>query len=162
MSGLRFLTCGLAYRVLAKDHATLRDRIVQNSRTQFAEYETSDLTDPSVYLGHFMQILAANYAFFRTDHLLKVGADGRALRLARWLIKRDYAPKQIYNNLGCALAERGFNKDAVRAYQAAIARDPLYGSALLNLSSVQESLGSDEVASGFRKRALRLSPRQHD
>jgi len=44
----------------------------------------------------------------------------------------------------------------------AIARDPLYRSALLNLSSVEKSLGNEDGASCLRKRALRLSPKQHD
>jgi len=82
--------------------------------------------------------------------------------LAQWLINRDYSPKQVYNNLGSALAERGFNEEAVRVYEAAITRDPLYRSDLLNLASIQRSLGNEEAASRIRKKALRLSPKHHD
>jgi len=162
LRGLKFVPCGLAYRVLTREQAPLSGLVLLGSRTQFTEYETSILSDPTVYLGHFMQILAANYGFFRVEYLLEVGADDRALRLAQWLIDRDYSPKQVYNNLGSALAERGFNEDAVKAYRVAIARDPLYRSALLNLSSVEKSLGNEDGASRPRKRALRLSRKHHD
>ena len=181
MRGLEFIPCGLAYQVLPSTHAGAedpsgtgllqsetalhprapKDTILSGGCTRFAEYETSILTDRTVYLGHFMQILAANYAFFRVEYLLETDQHRQALRLAHWLMGRNYSPKQVYNNLGSALAERGFNEDAVEAYRLAIARDPLYRSALLNLSSVEKSLGN-EAAVLLRRRALRLSPRHHD
>ena len=96
------------------------------------------------------------------EYLLESGAYDRALCLARWLIDRDYSPKHVYNNLGSALAERGFNEDAVKAYRVAIARDPIYRSGLLNLSSVEKSLGDEETASHTRKRVLRLSGKHQE
>ncbi|MBN2208071.1 MAG: tetratricopeptide repeat protein [Candidatus Coatesbacteria bacterium] len=75
---------------------------------------------------------------------------------------RDYSPKQVYNNLGSALAERGFNEEAAEAYREALARDPLYRSALINLASLERQLGNDKAADALRATALRLSASRYD
>jgi len=68
VSTLFVLIRGLSGSILyAPSIISRRDWVIDSSGSHFASGETQILNDPTLHLGHFTQILAANYAFFRVE-----------------------------------------------------------------------------------------------
>lgn len=83
--------------------------------------------------------VVADYEFFFALHLLQKNREGQALKHFARSAERGQGIKEVFNNIGCALAEYGLADEAVRYYRLACDNDDRYASARWNLARLYKS-----------------------
>jgi tetratricopeptide (TPR) repeat protein len=107
-----------------------------------------------------VQMIDGDLAYLHGFALLRAGRLDDAISV--WsTVQADLAPlKQIYNNIGSALAENGRPTEAVAFYEKAIAEDERYFLAVGNKAVVHKVHGQRGAAIGALLRLLELDPTQ--
>jgi tetratricopeptide (TPR) repeat protein len=81
-----------------------------------------------------------------------------AERLYRIALQMDGADPIIPFNLGNTLDALGRTREAALAYHQAIARDPTFAEAFVNLAALEEAAGRTGAAEAFLRKALAVQP----
>jgi tetratricopeptide (TPR) repeat protein len=81
-----------------------------------------------------------------------------AYELHRRLIEMGERGPELFYNAGLICQKRGQHEEAVGYYQQALAEDPEFAEALLNLGHALMALGQEEEARSYWRRAIREKP----
>jgi tetratricopeptide (TPR) repeat protein len=131
-----FVPVGLLYLLLPDGMSVDRSAPWQTIR-----YRNSDAR-PSVHdfgADHIM----ADYFFFRALESFRQSDKDDALEHFDECAKRLHGVKEMYNNIGSALAEHQLLREAVSYFQKAIELDDQYQSPRRNLALVKRRLAGD-------------------
>jgi tetratricopeptide (TPR) repeat protein len=94
----------------------------------------------------------ADYHFFRALETLRHGAKNAALKHFAEAAKCGSGIREVYNNIGSAMAENGLQDEAMPYYEEATKIDPAYKAAWWNLARVAKATDRWDLAEqAFRK-----------
>lgn len=121
----RFVQAGILYHLLPDampfDGEGLLDRC------GYRNLQTSTVLDLGA--SHIM----AEYEFFRGLEAFESGAPDAALQHFERAASFGWGIKEVYNNIGSALGEHGYDNKAVEYFEQAVSLDPRYALARWNL-----------------------------
>jgi len=115
-----------------------------------------DLDDPTEGLDFTVQMIRSDLHAMKGFALLRAGRLDDAE--AEWsAIGGDLAPlKQVFNNIGSALADRGRTGEALAYYDRALSEDASYALALRNAAAIHRRRGESSAAIGKLRRLVRI------
>lgn len=100
----------------------------------------------------------SDYCFFKGLSLLKTKMIDEALLLFSRSAALAKGIKEVYNNIGSALAEHGLLGHAQRYYQRALKLDDRYVSALWNLARTSSAVGDRKAAAQYFEKLYEVTP----
>ncbi len=128
----------------------------------WSRFDHLDLEDEREGLDFTVQMVRGDLRYLRGFAHVRAGdLDGA---VAEWsMIEADLAPlKQLFNNIGSALADHDRLPEALTFYERALSEDPEYVLGLRNKASVHVNLGQLSSAIGLYERMLTVDPGHRD
>ncbi len=146
---------GLLYRAVAERDLAAHRR---ERRDPWKAYVWRRFEDPAIAADYSATLIFSDVHFARGRDAIADGERGEALaefeRAGAWA-----GAKEVYNNIGSALAEGGYAEVAAPYFERAIAIDGSYLMALENAARVNLEMRAFARAADYFERAARLSPR---
>ena len=149
LPGYEFQPRGITYKLVKKGTKEFYLDYWQN-------YNLSGVDNSSIYLDYTTSLIVSAYHYFRAEEYLYQGRIEEAIREFDKVAKLSHNVKEIYNNLGSALAEKREYILATRQYEKALKIDPHYAMAWINLGNVCKDRGEIRRAITYYKRALKI------
>lgn len=138
--------CGLLYKVVRNNEPAE----LQNPWNQY--YYRNDLYNPDV-ADYGNANIVADFHYMKGLFLLKTGQNVPALNEFAITKNTGHAIKELYNNIGSALAEHDLVEEAIDYYKRALIYDRKYKGALWNLAKIHKSHGDVGAAINYFERA---------
>ncbi len=142
---------GLLYRVSREPPKTNPDNL-------WALYRYRNAGDGFTALPDYGAVnVVSDYFFFRGLSNLKSGEVKQALSALSNSAFLAQGIKEVYNNIGSALAEHGLLTEAQQYYQEALSLDEGYINALWNVARTSSALGDYQAADGYFKQLYKVA-----
>ena len=118
--------------------------------------------DPRVSRDYTADVVISDYHYARARCYFEEGKVEQGIQEIEKLREAAEGFKEIFNNLGNMLAERGLFKEAIRLYEKAISYNPNYLTAIRNMAKSYRGLDDYDNCLKYLNRALEVNPYELD
>lgn len=145
-----FVPAGMLYHLLPSDMAFDDTGLFQNCA--YRNWEKPTVQDSGA------RYILCDYEFFAGLDALGSGRTGSALEHFRSAVAIQTGVKELFNNIGSALAEHGLGREAVDYFRQAAEFDPRYATPRWNLVRLFRQLQRPEDAQRQLEKITQITP----
>jgi tetratricopeptide (TPR) repeat protein len=160
LSGYTEVPEGMLFRVIHK--SDLRSYKKKVSEEYWKRHIFRYFEDPRVTRDYTADVVISDYHYARARCYFEEGQVERGIQEIEKLREAAEGFKEIFNNLGNMLAERGLFKEAIKLYEKAISYNPNYLTAIRNMAKSYRGLNDYDNCLKYLNRALEVNPYELD
>jgi tetratricopeptide (TPR) repeat protein len=158
LPGYQLKPVGITYKVMKRGIMKKGEENKQDLGSYWKEYDLTDIDDGSIFKDYTTSLIVLTYHYFLGEYYFQKSEIDKAIKEFDLASGIGEGVKEIYNNLGSALAEKGRYTLAIEQYGKALKIDPEYVMALNNLGNIYKDRGDYKKAVEYYRKVISLEP----